>query len=60
MPVHDEAGLHAFLARPGRVWLLIERDDLVEMGIDPGALGLVEVARDADPDNGYILFRRDG
>lgn len=60
VPVHDEAGLHAFLARPGRVWLLIERDDLVEMGIDPGALGLVEVARDADPDNGYILFRRDG
>jgi len=60
VPVHDEAGLHAFLARPGRLWFLIERDDLARMGVDPAALGLVEVARDADPDNGYILFRRDG
>ena len=60
VPVHDEAELHAFLARHGRVWFLIERDDLARLGIDPGALGLVEVARDADPDHGYLLFRRGG
>jgi 4-amino-4-deoxy-L-arabinose transferase-like glycosyltransferase len=60
VPVHDEAELHAFLARPGRVWFLIERDDFVRIAIDPAGLGLVEVARDPDPDNGYLLFRRDG
>ena len=58
--VHDAGELAAFLARPGRVWLLAERDDVVSWALDRTALGLVEVARDNDPRDGYILFRHDG
>lgn len=52
----SEEKLHRFLARPERVWLLIQRDDLarLEQPLPP----LVEVARDADTKEGYVLFRR--
>ncbi len=51
----SEAKLRAFLARPGRVWLLAQRDDLGKLkGLPP----LTEVARDGDPREGYILFTR--
>lgn len=51
----SEAKLRAFLARPGRVWLLAQRDDLGKLkGLPP----LTEVARDADPKEGYVLFRK--
>jgi 4-amino-4-deoxy-L-arabinose transferase-like glycosyltransferase len=52
----SEEKLHRFLARPERVWLLIQRDDLekLERPLPP----LVEVARDADPKEGYLLFAR--
>ncbi len=49
----SEQDLRRFVARPGRKWLLIERDDLAKL--DP-PLGLVEVARDADRKDGYILM----
>jgi 4-amino-4-deoxy-L-arabinose transferase-like glycosyltransferase len=45
--------LRRTLARPGRVWLLAERDSLPDL---KGSPPLVEIARDADPDDGYILF----
>jgi hypothetical protein len=45
--------LRAFAARPGRVWAFIERDDLAR--IEP-PLPLVEVARGADPRDGYVLL----
>lgn len=50
-----EAQLRAFAARPGKVWLLIERDDAASL--DP-PLPLVEVARDADVKEGYLLLTR--
>ena len=51
----SEAKLRAFLARPGRIWLLAQRDDLGKLeGLPP----LKEVARDADPKEGYILFTK--
>jgi 4-amino-4-deoxy-L-arabinose transferase-like glycosyltransferase len=50
-----EAELRAFAARPGKVWLLIEQDDLEIL--DP-PLPLVEVARDADVKEGYVLLTR--
>jgi 4-amino-4-deoxy-L-arabinose transferase-like glycosyltransferase len=51
----SEDRLRAFLARPGRIWLLAQRDDLGKLqGLPP----LKEVARDADPREGYILFTR--
>jgi len=52
-PVADEAALRSFAARPDRVWLLAQRDDLARL--EP-PLPLVEVARDADPRQGYILM----
>ena len=51
----SEAKLRAFLARPGRIWLLAQRDDLGKLKNLPP---LKEVARDADPREGYILFTR--
>ena len=48
-----EQELRRFVARPGRKWLMIERDDLAKL--DP-PLPLVEVARDADRKDGYILM----
>lgn len=58
VPVGDEAALRAFLERPGRLWLLAERDDVERLALDPAALGLEEVARDDDPVEGYVLYRR--
>ena len=51
----SEDKLRAFLARPGRVWLLAQRDDLARLkGLPP----LVEIARDQDPREGYALLTR--
>ncbi|HEX9944441.1 MAG TPA: glycosyltransferase family 39 protein [Thermoanaerobaculia bacterium] len=51
----SEAKLRAFLARPGRVWLLAQRDDLARLkGLPP----LIEVARDQDFKEGYLLLVR--
>jgi 4-amino-4-deoxy-L-arabinose transferase-like glycosyltransferase len=49
----DEAALRAFAARPGRVWVLAQRDDWRRLAAPPP---LVEVARDADPRAGYLLL----
>jgi 4-amino-4-deoxy-L-arabinose transferase-like glycosyltransferase len=51
----SEAKLRAFLARPGRVWLLAQRDDLVRLKDLPP---LIEVARDQDSREGYLLLVR--
>jgi 4-amino-4-deoxy-L-arabinose transferase-like glycosyltransferase len=51
----SEGKLRAFLARPGRVWLVAQRDDLARLkGLPP----LVEIARDQDPKEGYLLLTR--
>ena len=51
--IQSEEDLRQALARPGRVWLLAERDSFARLkGLPP----LVEIARDADPREGYILF----
>ncbi len=54
--LNSEARLRAFLARPGRVWLLAQRDDLAKVkGLPP----LEEIARDQDPTgDGYALLTR--
>jgi hypothetical protein len=52
----NEEKLRAFVARPGRIWLLAQRDDLAK--IDPPLPPLREVARDADPEEGYLLLTR--
>ena len=51
----SEAKLRAFLARPGRVWLLAQKDDLAKVKNLPP---MVEIARDADPRQGYLLLTR--
>ena len=51
----SEAKLRTFLARPGRVWLLAQRDDLARLGNLPP---MREVARDQDPKEGYLLLLR--
>jgi 4-amino-4-deoxy-L-arabinose transferase-like glycosyltransferase len=51
--VESEEDLRRFLARPGRLWLLAERDSFAKLKNLPP---LTEIARDADPDQGYILF----
>ena len=48
-----EADLEAFAARPGTVWLLIERDDLRKL---ERPLPLHEVARDTAREDGYVLM----
>lgn len=53
--IGTEEELWDFVARPGRIWLLIERDDLEKLD-EP--LPLTEVARDGDPKDGYILMTR--
>jgi 4-amino-4-deoxy-L-arabinose transferase-like glycosyltransferase len=52
----DESKLHEFLARPGRLWLLIQRDKVAKLQkpLPP----LREVARDQDPREGYLLLTR--
>ncbi len=51
--LNSEARLRAFLARPGRAWLLAQRDDFARLRNLPP---LAEVARDPDAGEGYILF----
>jgi 4-amino-4-deoxy-L-arabinose transferase-like glycosyltransferase len=53
--LESEAALRAFAARPGRVWVLAQRDDWSRLQSPPP---LVEVARDADPRSGYLLLTR--
>jgi len=51
-----EARLRAFLARPGRVWLLAQKDDLAKLkGLPP----LTEATRDQDPKEGYLLLLKE-
>jgi 4-amino-4-deoxy-L-arabinose transferase-like glycosyltransferase len=51
--IDGEAQLRQVLARPGRLWLLAERDSFAKLaGLPP----MTEVARDSDPDQGYILL----
>jgi 4-amino-4-deoxy-L-arabinose transferase-like glycosyltransferase len=50
-----EDKLRAFLARPGRVWLLAQKDDLARLKNLPP---MTEVARDQDPKEGYLLLLR--
>lgn len=54
-PLDSEEKLRAFAARPGRVWILAQRDDLGKLK-EP--LPLREVARDPDPREGYVLLTR--
>lgn len=54
VPVASGDELSAFLARPGRDWLLVERDRWKDLA--GSAPQLVEVARDADPVHGYLLL----
>jgi 4-amino-4-deoxy-L-arabinose transferase-like glycosyltransferase len=49
----SEAELRAFAASPQRVWLVAQRDDLAKLS---PPLSLVEVARDPDVEEGYILL----
>ena len=51
--LEGEEELRAFLARPERVWLLAQRDDLANV---EGLPALHEVARDADLEEGYLLL----
>jgi hypothetical protein len=51
--IDSEETLRKTLSRPGRVWLLTERDDYAGLKNLPP---LIEIARDADPREGYILF----
>ena len=53
--LQDEASLRDFAARPERVWVLAQRDDWERLASPPP---LVEVARDADPSEGYLLLTR--
>ena len=53
--LQSEAELREFAARPGRVWVLAQRDDWERLASPPP---LVEVARDADPREGYLLLAK--
>jgi 4-amino-4-deoxy-L-arabinose transferase-like glycosyltransferase len=52
----SEEKLRQFAARPGRVWILAQRDDLAKL--DP-PLPLREVARDPDVRSGYLLLTQE-
>lgn len=52
-----EAELQAFARRPGRVWLIAQRDDLAKLA---QPLPLVEYARDPDEKEGYVLLGKAG
>lgn len=56
VPLHSGDEVRAFLERPGRQWLLAERDDWSGLA-DPPAV--TEVARDHDPKEGYLLLAED-
>lgn len=51
--LESEDELREYLRRGERAWLLIERDDLAGLDALPP---LIEVARDADPADGYLLL----
>ncbi len=51
--LHGEEELYRFASSPQRVWLLVERDNLVKL---KKPLGLIEVARDIDLTEGYVLL----
>jgi 4-amino-4-deoxy-L-arabinose transferase-like glycosyltransferase len=53
VPLDGEPALQEFARRPGRVWVLAQRDDLAKL---EAPLPLVEVARDADLREGYVLL----
>jgi len=53
VPLTSEPAIDAFLAQPGRQWLLARRDDLAEFEKAPRA---VEIARDQDRVEGYVLL----
>lgn len=53
--IQGEDELRAFVDRPGRIWLLAEKDDLAKL--DP-PLPLVEYARDEERKDGYVLLGR--
>jgi 4-amino-4-deoxy-L-arabinose transferase-like glycosyltransferase len=53
VPMSTAAEVRAFVARPGRDWLVAERDDWRRLDPPPP---LVEVARDHDPREGYLLL----
>jgi 4-amino-4-deoxy-L-arabinose transferase-like glycosyltransferase len=55
VPLHGVEEIREFLRRPGRVWLLAQKDDLRKL---PEPLPLVEAARDPDPRSGYVLLTR--
>jgi hypothetical protein len=50
-----EAELRAYATRPDRVWLVIKKDELSKL--DP-PLPMVEVARDADAEEGFALLAK--
>ena len=56
LPV-DEPELQAFARRPGKVWVLAQRDALAKLA---QPLPLVEYARDPDEKAGYILLGKPG
>ncbi len=53
--LRGEEHLRAFVAGPGRVWLLAERDDWARLA---PPLPLVEIDRDPDLREGYLLLTR--
>lgn len=53
--LRGEEDLRAFVAGPGRVWLLAERDDWARLA---PPLPLVEIDRDSDLREGYLLLTR--
>lgn len=53
--LETEEQVGELLERHERAWLFVERDDLER--IAPWLPHLEEVARGADPENGYVLFR---
>ncbi len=53
----DEAELQAYARRPGKLWLLAQRDALAKL---QHPLPLVEYARDPDEKAGYVLLGKAG
>jgi hypothetical protein len=53
--LQSEEELRAFATQPGRTWVLVQRDDWSKLGQPPP---LVEVARDVDPREGYLLLAK--
>ncbi|HEV7669626.1 MAG TPA: glycosyltransferase family 39 protein [Thermoanaerobaculia bacterium] len=53
----NEAELQAYARRPGKVWLLAQRDALAKLA---QPLPLVEYARDPDEKEGYVLLGKAG